>query len=204
MKSSLLCPRKCDASVSIALCWGHATARVQAGLDCSAPLVLRFALSPRLSLYVSLPVSVCVYLCLSFSLCVSLSVSSPVPPSLCLPLCFSPTHISAAHPQGPSLLSPPPASASPHAHHGYTWESVHACLGPQACTDPLNPEMWSPVSEAPELPQSGLSVSRAPGVSAPFPPSLLTICAPGPPSVSPHLDHFLGICLVCPAANLRS
>ena len=48
---------------------------------------------------------------LSLSPCLPLSVSVSLPPSpwsLCLPLYFYPSHISAAHPQGPSLLSPPP------------------------------------------------------------------------------------------------
>lgn len=170
----------------------------------SVSLCLPVCLFMSLSLCLCVCVSLYLLLSLCLPLCLCASVSSPVPPSLCLPLCFSPTHISAAHPQGPSLLSPPPASASPRAHRGYTSEPVHACLGLQTCTEPLNPEMWPLLSEPPELPQSGLSASRAPRVSTPFPPSFLTIHAPGPPSVSPHLDHFLGICLVCPAANLRS
>ena len=93
MKSSLLCPRKCDACVSVALCWGHATARVQAGLDCSVPLVLHFALSP-VCLFMSLSLSLCVCISVSPSLCVSPSLSLPqslplsVSPSASPPLTF--------------------------------------------------------------------------------------------------------------------
>lgn len=64
------------------------------------------------------------------------------------------------------------------------------------------PEMWSLLSEPLELLPFRAECFRTP-VSTPLPTSFLTICAPGPPSVSPPTwTHFLGICLVCPVISV--
>lgn len=150
-----LLPQECGLCVRNSFVLGAILSRVQAGLDRSVPLVLRFPLSLPLSFPVSvcvcvsvstlslpLPLTVCFHLSLSVaSLCLCvlslsqslpLSLSPAVSPSLCLSLCL---------PLPQSLCLP---SVSPHL--------LLSCSsqGP-SLLNPTPPASASPVPISPKL-----------------------------------------------------